>query len=237
MTGREVINSKLVQIRKYLFFALFIIPIMFCLALFFSKHSAFNILSIFFPIAIGLSYNIWLIYRTISVPCPFCDKKISWDFQEYDFRLLSNDYKYCPYCRTEFDEQVNEGSKKSSSDNLQKIKVDKRNEKSHMTGRDVINANISKIRFKCLIASIAIFSVILGFYWWVSINGLYLVWMISLGYCLIVKLYFNASSWTACPFCEKRICSSLKENDKWKLGRDFLFCQRCGASIDQQFHE
>ena len=236
MTGRAIINSKLVQIRKFLLLGLLIIPIMFCLGILFSKLSIFNILSVFFPMTIGSGYTIWLYYRVISVPCPFCDEKIPWDFKGYEFRLLSTNYKYCPYCRGEFDEQVNEGSKKSGSDNLSKMKAGEQHEKDNVTGRTVINSNISKSRFKSLIGIIVILLPIFGLYW-MGVNNMYMVWMISLGFCLVIKLMVNTLSWTECPFCGERICLTIKENDKWKLSRDFLFCQHCGVSIDQQFHE
>ena len=234
MTGREVINSKLVQIRRFLFLGLLAIPIVFCLSLIFGKHSAANLLSAFFPLAVVPSYGIWVFYRTIFVQCPFCNKKIPWDFNEHDFRLLSNDYKYCPYCRSGLDGQVNEETKRNCSDNLQKPEAGKQN--NSMTGRIAINANISKKRVKHFIVSGVIGLALLSFFWWGSIDSTYLLWMTILGLCLVIGLLVNALSWTKCPFCGKRICLSIKD-DKWKLEMDFLFCHCCGAPIDQQLYD
>jgi hypothetical protein len=234
MTGREVINSKLVQIRKILFLALFIIPIIFCLSLFFSKHSVSNLLSSFIPIAIGSSYIIWLYYQAITIPCPFCDKKIPWEYSD-NFKLLSNDYKYCPYCRTIFDEEVNDESKINSPDNLQKYNIDNQNVKNKMTGRNAINATLSRNRFRGFISiAIILLMIAIGHHWWESFNTTFSVWVFSLVCCLIIKFFINLSSWALCPFCGKRICLLIRENDKWKLGSDFLFCQKCGVSIDEQ---
>ena len=235
MTGREVINSKLIQTRKVLLLVLFIIPIMFCFGIFFSKHSVSDLLSVIFPILTGSSYVIWLYYQAIAIPCPFCDKKIPWEYSG-NFRLLSNDYKYCPYCRAMFDGDVNDGSKKTISDMLQKHKLDNKDVSNKTTGRNAINAIISRNRFKGLIVSLAILTpmIVVGYHWPDSISKTFLVWVVSLGVCLNVRVLVNASSRATCPFCGKRIHLLMKGGDKWKLGNDFLFCQKCGVPVDEQ---
>lgn len=235
MTGRETINSKLAQKRKVLFLSLFIIPIMCCLGIFFSSHSISAILSAFLPVMIALCYVTWLYYQLMSVTCPFCQNSIPWEYGD-NFKLLSNDCKFCPCCRAAFDDQVNDESKHNSSEILRQHKLDEQDVNDKTTGRYAVNKMISKNRLKNLIISLAIMvpTFIFGYLSWNSINTTLSLCLVVLLFLLIIKLLINALSYASCPFCGKKILLSIKETDKWKLAKDFLFCQKCGTPIDNQ---
>ena len=233
MTGREIINSKLAQRRKFFILALFIVPIMLCLCTIFSKHSITNTLSVVFPISIVLCYAILLFYRVFSVSCPFCKENLPLNYNEWHCRILSDDYKYCPYCCSGFNEQVNEKTLTCNSDDMQKLDTNEQEEKKHLTGRDLINAKISKTKNISFLISI----VVIIFLGYLFINKIYSIWMMCLGVCFVITLLVKALSWSVCPFCDKKLCLSITEDSKWKLERKYLFCHNCGVSIDQQLHE
>ena len=238
MTGREIINSKLAKIRKLLLLTLFIIPIMLCLGIFFSTHSVPDILSVFVPVMIGWCYVTWLYYQLISVTCPFCQNSIPWEYGD-NFKLLSNDYKFCPCCRAAFDDQVNDESKNCSSEILQQHKPDKQDANDKTTGRYAVNKMISKNRLKNLIISLAILAPAFIFVYlsWNSINKTFLLFLVVLLVLLIEKLLINVLSFASCPFCGKKLLLSIKDGDKWKLAKDFLFCQKCRTPIDDPLPE
>jgi hypothetical protein len=70
------------------------------------KHPAIHVLFV----GGGLVAVLGMIFTLNSIKCPRCDNRIGMTFPNRGMKPLDKNYRYCPYCGCDLNQEINESS-------------------------------------------------------------------------------------------------------------------------------
>lgn len=131
------------------------------------------------------------------------------------------------------DEEVDEESRDVSFSVREEYKLDRECESNKPAGRDAINSGISRNHKKgsVILVAVSLPTLAICFSGKDGINTTLALYVVLTGLCYILRSFLQVSR-VMCPFCGERNQWSMVE--KFKVGKEHLFCQRCGVSIDEE---